>query len=96
MIEFHDPRADVGTRMEPYTLSHSMDPSGAGTTVGLLANGFPDSENFLNKVGDALTRRLPKIQIKRWNKGNPTVSVSEKALDEIKASCQVAIAAYGH
>ena len=69
---------------------------GAGFTVGLLANGFPDSELFLTKVGDALKARLPNVETKLWNKGNAGVPANDDMLAEIKSTCQVAIAAYGH
>ena len=95
-IEFHDPRGEVATPTEPYTLSHPISDDGDGTTLGLLANGFPDSEAFLNQVGAALKARLPKLTVRFWNKGNASIPAPQEMLDEIKAHCQVAIAAYGH
>ncbi len=97
MITFHDPRGEIGVEAEPYTLSHDLTAGeGEGTTAALLANGFPDSENFLAAIGAALTARLPKLTVKSWNKGNASIPAPQDMLDEIKASCQVAIAAYGH
>lgn len=96
MITFHDPRGVPAIEVQEYTLEHTFASNGAGTTVALLANGFPDSDNFLNAVGDALVTRLPDVQTKFWNKGNASIPAPEKMLDEIKSSCQVAIAAYGH
>ena len=97
MVTFHDPRGAVGTEIEPYELSHNVAAQqGDGVTVGLLANGFPDSENFLNALGTALTKRLPKIAIKSWNKGNASIAAPQDMLEEIRGHCQVAIAAYGH
>ena len=97
MIKFIDPRGAVATEAEAYELSMDVRANeGAGTTVALLANGFPDSENFIRKIGDALCQRLPKIQVLVWNKNNAGVEVSEKMLKEILAKCQIAIAAYGH
>ena len=97
MIKFHDPRGEVATQAEPYRLAYDMtDADGAGTTVALLANGFPDSVNFLDAVGAALKARLPRLGVKAWNKGNASIPAPQDMLDEIKASCQVAIAAYGH
>ena len=65
-------------------------------TVGLLANGFPDSELFLTKIASALERRLPNVETRLWNKGNAGVPASKEMLAEVTSSCQVAIAAYGH
>ena len=97
MVTFHDPRGEVGTEMEPYTLSFDVAAGGGdGVTVGLLANGFPDSENFLTAVGEALRKRLPKVSIKSWNKGNASIPAPQEMLDEMRSQCQVGIAAYGH
>ena len=71
MIKFIDPRGRVATPIEPYKLSKNVRKNkGEGITVALLANGFPDSELFFSKIGEAITKRLPKINIKFWNKGN--------------------------
>ena len=64
--------------------------------MALLANGFPDSENFLNRLGEALTARFAHLKVRVWNKGNASIPAPTQMLNEIKASCQVAIAAYGH
>ena len=97
MIKIVDPRGSVATEMEPYELSKNIQANqGAGITVALLANGFPDSETFIRKVGDAIQSRLPDIRTRVWNKGNAGMEVSDTMLDEILADCQVAIAAYGH
>ena len=97
MITFHDPRGEVGTEMDPYTLSHDLTAEeGGGTSVALLANGFPDSVNFLEAIADALSKRFPKLTIRSWNKGNASIPAPAEMLAEIEASCQVAIAAYGH
>ena len=97
MIRFHNPTARTAVAPEPYELSCDIRPKdGADLTVGLLANGFPDSEVFIRKVGESIQKRLPNINTKLWNKGNAGVPASEEMLEEIAESCQVAIAAYGH
>jgi len=97
MITFHDPRGEVGTEVEPYTLNHDVAANeGEGVTVALLANGVPDSENFLNAIGDALRKRLPKVAIRSWNKGNASIPAPQDMLADIRSHCQVGIAAYGH
>jgi len=97
MVKFVDPRGSVATEMEAYELSANVQANqGEGITVALLANGFPDSEVFIRKVGDAITKRLPAIQTLVWNKGNAGSVVSDDMLKEILAKCQIAIAAYGH
>ena len=97
MVRFHNPTARTAVAPEPYELSCDIRPKdGADLTVGLLANGFPDSEVFIRKVGESIQKRLPNISTKLWNKGNAGVPASEEMLKEIAESCQVAIAAYGH
>ena len=96
MVKFVDPRGGVATELEPYELSRNIREDGAGTTVALLANGFPDSENFIQKIGDALKARIPDLETIVWNKGNAGVEVGEEMFQEILSKCQVAIAAYGH
>ena len=55
-ISFLDPRGESAVEPTPYDLSTRLDP---GVTVGLLANGFPDSVEFLDAVGEAITARRP-------------------------------------
>jgi hypothetical protein len=97
MIEFHDPRGDSAVEEELYELRCDLaQKEGEGMTVGLLANGYPDSESFLFEVEGALKQILPKLSIKHWNKGNASIVASDQILNEIQESCQAAIAAYGH
>ena len=97
MIKFLDPRGTVSRQLEPYhNLLDVRQNEGSGVTIGLLANGFPDSELFVRKVGSAIQKRLPKIKAKIWNKGNPGIPVPEDMLQEIVADCHVVVAAYGH
>ncbi len=93
MVDFHDPRAPTRIESTPYALAARVQ---AGVTVALLANGFPDSENFLDAIGGALAERVPGIELKAWNKGNASIPASDAMLAEIEASCDVAVAAYGH
>ena len=61
MIQFHDPRGQVAGRQDPYELCYDLVASvgrGERPTIGLLANGFPDSDNFLKHIGDALCERV--------------------------------------
>lgn len=95
MLEFIDPRAPSARPAEPYRLGLSLR-DGTPHTVGLLANGFPDSENFLSAVAAKLTQRLPQVTPRFWNKGNASIAAPESMLDEIRTSCDAVIAAYGH
>jgi hypothetical protein len=92
-IQFIDPRAEPGATPEPYDLS--VDVTG-GQTIGLLANGFPDSVRFLDYLQKSLAARLPDLKIKRYNKGNATVVASDQVLSGIAKECLAVITAYGH
>ncbi len=64
--------------------------------VGLLANGFPDSENFLRHIGTELEQLIDGIEIHVWNKGNASIAAPDTMLEEIQSQCDAVIAAYGH
>lgn len=94
MITFLDPRAEPGAPVEPYELS--IDAEAAPLTIGLVANGFPDSEAFLDQVEKALAVAVPAASFRRWNKNNASSVISDAMLDEVIDDCQAVVAAYGH
>ena len=95
MLEFHDPRAATGVLRERYRLGIDLmrmnDPC-----LAFLANGFPDSERFLEKVADAMRRLLPRLAVRSFNKGNASIPAPPRMLEEIRENCHAAVAAYGH
>ena len=92
-ISFLDPRGESAVEPTSYDLSARLEP---GVTVGLLANGFPDSVEFLDAVGEAITARRPGIELARWNKGDASAIANDAMLGEIEAECAAVVAAYGH
>ena len=65
MVRFIDPRARVGTNLESYELARDVRAEkGKGAVVGLLANGFPDSDIFVGKVGEVIAERLPGVEVR--------------------------------
>lgn len=94
MIEFLDPRAEPGAPIEPYELS--IDASAAPAVIGLVANGFPDSEAFLDQVEKALAIEVPTASFRRWNKNNASSVIGGTMLEEVVDSCDAVVAAYGH
>jgi len=94
MITFLDPRSEPGAPVEPYELS--IDVEAAPLTIGLLANGFPDSEEFLDEVEKAMAVAVPDASFRRWNKHNASSVISDSMLDEVVESCQAVVAAWGH
>lgn len=95
MVDFHDPRAEVGVKRVPYGLAVDLkrmnDPC-----VAFLANGFPDSERFLKKIADAMTRLMPQLNVRMFNKGDASSLAPAEMLNEISDGCHAAVAAYGH
>ena len=97
MIEFHDPTGASAQTVESYDLVFNMAANAENKpTIGLLANGFADSERFLSLIGDAITARFPSVNLKLWNKGNASIPAPEGMLQEIRESCHAVVAAYGH
>lgn len=95
MIEYHNPAGQVALEVEPYTLSASIR-GNQEISIGLLANGFPDSENFLNEIKTAMQDLEPGIEVRSYNKGNASMPASEEMIARIKSECQAVVAAYGH
>ena len=95
MIEFHNPQGERAVPADPYTLGIDL-AANPPSVVGLLANGFPDSEDFLRHVGTELERLIDGIEVRVWNKGNASIAAPVSMLDEIQAQCDAVIAAYGH
>ena len=95
MIEYHNPEAKVCIENQPYELSLAVKGSNS-VNLGFLANGFPDSVNFLDELQNALQELEPGIEVHTYNKGDASVPASEQLLGEIGGECQGVIAAYGH
>lgn len=92
-VEYFDPRAEQGESDEPYALRADLD---TPLTVGLLANGFPDSERFLGYLGEALALKLPQARFRHFVKAIDSAVVAEDLLAVIAAECAVLVCAYGH
>ena len=92
-VQFVDPRGEPAAAAEPYELA---DPLDDGVVVGLMANGFPDSVAFLDRVEEALGATVPGATFRRYDKGNASALASDELLDTIAAECRTVVAAYGH
>jgi hypothetical protein len=65
-----------------------------GLTVGLLDNGMPHAGDFLNHVGEALSKRYgAKLLLRK--KAFTARSAGKEMLDEFAGSCQVAVTGFG-
>ncbi len=92
-VRFHDPRGQAKIAPTPYTLSTRLDEP---ITIGLVANGFPDSVRFLDHVEKALAQRLPAASFSRYDKRDASSVISKSMLADIRAECGAIVAAYGH
>lgn len=92
-VQYVDPRGEPAAAADPYALA---DPLDEGTVIGLMANGFPDSVAFLDRVEEALTATVPGVSFRRYDKGNASALASDELLDTIAAECRSVVAAYGH
>jgi hypothetical protein len=95
VIEFLDPHSPADTASRSYAagLGDRLD---SGATIGLLANGFADSDTFLDTVEAALRERLPRCTFVRARKPSPTVVMSDDVFDDLSTRCHAVVSAYGH
>jgi len=92
-MEFFDPRGERSGPVHPYEVAA---PLSVGNQIGLFANGFPGSVDFLGHIGAAVERHAPGLTTQLWNKGNASALATTEDLDEISDTCSAVIAAYGH
>lgn len=92
MLQFHDPRGVPSIEPTSYELSH---PLGPGSTIALMANGFPDSVNFLEHISTAIADLLDNVTFVRFDKGNASALASDDML-ATAAEADAVVAAYGH
>jgi hypothetical protein len=96
MIEFLDPHAEPGTASHAYGLGLGAELDSRPVRIGLLANGFADSETFLAALGRALAHRLPAAEFVHAAKPNPSLLVTDELFDELRSGCDAVVGAYGH
>jgi hypothetical protein len=93
-IEYLDPRAEPGLPVDRYDLR--VDTTATDLTIGMLANNFPDSVQFLEELATAVQKRLPGVRILYFAKINASIGADDQMLSSITADCQAVITAYGH
>jgi hypothetical protein len=95
-IEFLDPRAEPGLDARPYRQALGDRLDEPGTVIGLLANGFADSEAFLVEVAYALKERLPNAAFVHYAKPNPSLLADDALVHRMVTECHAVVGAYGH
>jgi hypothetical protein len=96
VIEFLDPHSPPEQAAQHYGLGLGSMLDGGSPRLGLLANGFADSEAFLDEVQVALATRVPRATFVRARKPSPTVVVSDDTFADLVERCDAVISAYGH
>ena len=96
MIEFLDPHAPSERLAQNYELGLGPMLDDGAPRIGLLANGFADSEMFLDQIRIALAPRVPRATFVRARKPSPTVVVSDETFTDLVERCDAVISAYGH
>jgi hypothetical protein len=97
MITYLDPRGEPSTPVTPYQLPWPEQQQTEPRTIGLFANGFPDSVNFLEHVQVALAALLPaQSSFILVNKGNASAVATTDQLDRFTGTVDAVVAAYGH
>lgn len=77
----------------------SLDTTRPSLRVGLLSNGFPDTENFLARQAQALAALMPDASFRIEAKGADThlsAVVPEPLLSDMAADCDAVVIAWGH
>jgi hypothetical protein len=94
---FLDPTAEPGVPVVPYELAVRLD--APGTTVGLLANSFPDSAAFLERLGRHLAADVPGLSFRSYDKGSAAhagETIETASAAAIRNECLAVVTAYGH
>lgn len=94
-VTFVDPRATPSLPADPYDLP--LLGTEQPVTLAFLSNGFPDSVPFMEHVEKAVLALAPAgTAARRFAKPNASTLVSPKVLDEMAATCDALVTAYGH
>ncbi len=91
-VTYLDPTAEEGVPVEAYELF--LD-TGRPFTLGLVANTFPDSARFMDRLEAAVKEVAPNATIRRYQK--PSLApVEGEQLESIVTQCDGVVAAWGH
>ena len=97
MITFLDPRSEPSAPATPYAATWVRPPTGQPIKIGLFANGFPDSVNFLEQLRLSLIDALPSgTEFVMRNKGNASAVATPQQVHELASQVHAVVAAYGH
>ena len=94
-VSFLDPRPPIAEASQ--TFAHLvLRPIPGSPTIGLLANGFPDSAQFLDAVAQRVSAAIEGVTFERVTKISPPTPLTDAQLALLTTKCDAVIAAYGH
>ena len=97
VITFLDPRSAPSAPIEPYTARRQIPAVGEPLRIGLMANGFPDSVAFLERVGESLRKRTPPDTIVvLHDKRNASALATDAQIEALACESHVVVTSYGH
>ncbi len=97
VLTYLDPRSAPAAPITPYAAKRVVPKPGEPLRIGLMANGFPDSVAFLERVQEALQTRTPSDTVfVLHNKGNASAVATVGQIDAMASEAQVVVTAYGH
>jgi hypothetical protein len=94
-VSFLDPRPPVVEAAHSYA-QMQLRSIPRRPTIGLLANGFPDSAEFLIAVAQQIAARIDGVKFERITKVSPPTPLTASQLTRLTTTCDAVIAAYGH
>jgi len=65
----------------------------AGATIGILDNSKPNARVLLERVAQGLRERFGAREVRTWRKPTSSSGATSGVLDEIAATCTVALTA---
>jgi hypothetical protein len=93
-VSFVDPRSPVDGALRSFD-ELALRPIPSRPTIGLLANGFPDSAAFLDALATEIATVIDGVSFERVTKVSPPTPLTDAQLTRL-STCDAVIAAYGH
>jgi hypothetical protein len=94
-VSFVDPRSVAGDDLRSFD-DLPRRPIPERPTIGLLANGFPDSANFLDALAEQIAELTAGVSFERVTKVSPPTPLTDEQIGRLTSTCHAVLAAYGH
>ena len=94
-VSFLDPRPPIAESAQKFE-DLNLRAIPRAPIIGLLANGFPDSAQFLDALARRLSTMIDDVTFERVVKVSPPTPLTAAQLALLTTTCDAVIAAYGH